>query len=324
MLRATPPYPIFSAAFWSAYWIHMRPYLLFISGVAGLAGMALNWDGEPQADWRILVFVFFFLGYGLGQALTDCFQTDTDKISSPYRPLSQDLVTPWSVGVVSVVGLIFGGMILVWANIWNLPFALLSIFGLATYSFFKRYWFAGPFYNAWIVMLLPLMGFLSLSDARLVDLLHQPVRFYYVLGLSFFAYSNFVLMGYLKDISADRATGYQTFPVVFGWDATVWVGDLFALLSMVFVGLCLADHWVAYALFAAGSLVAVAGQLNAHFSREKTEANAAFPITATVRSFILWHLALLPGHWELSLWFAVLYFIAFELALRRRPEKDQI
>ncbi len=302
----------------------MRPYLLFVSGAAGLAGMALNWVSEPQGDWRILVFAFFFLSYGLGQALTDCFQTDTDKISAPYRPLSQELVTPFSVGVVSVAGLSFVGIILVWANLWNLPFVLLSIFGLATYTLFKRYWFAGPFYNAWIVMLLPVMGFLSLSDANLEDLLHQPAQFYCVLGLSFFAYANFVLMGYLKDISADRATGYRTFPVVFGWDATVWVGDAFALIGMGFLSLILPANWGAYLLFAAGSLVAVAGQLYAHLSREKTEANAAFPITATVRSFILWHLTLLTEHSGAGIWLAFCYYIAFELVLLRRPEKSQI
>lgn len=324
MTTVIPPYPIFSATFWAAYWIHMRPYLLFVSGVAGLAGMVLNWEMEPPVDWRLSVFASFFLAYGLGQALTDCFQTDTDRISAPYRPLSRDLVTPVSVGVVSLAGLGFVGVILVWANLWNLPFALLSVFGLVTYSIFKRHWIAGPFYNAWIFTLLPIMGFLSLSDATLGDLLHQPAQFYYLLGLTFFSYSNFVLMGYLKDISADRATGYQTFPVVFGWDATVWVGDLFALLSMVFVVLCLPEDLGAYMLFAAGSLIAMAGQLFAHLSRKKTESNAAFPITATVRSLILWHLALLPGHWENGIWFALLYYIAFELVLRQRPEKNQI
>lgn len=324
MLEAKRPFAVYSPAFWSAYWIHMRPYLLFISGVAGLAGMAMNWDQEPQADWRMLVFAFFFLGYGLGQALTDCFQTDTDKISAPYRPLSQDLVTPLSVGLVSLVGLILGGIVLIWANVWNLPFAVLSVFGLATYSFFKHYWFAGPFYNAWIVMLLPVMGYLSLSDADLRDLLHQPAEFYYILGLSFFAYANFVLMGYLKDISADRETGYRTFPVVFGWNATVWVGDIFAVLGVLFVSLALPASWGSYLLFVAGCIVAVAGQLYAHLSPDKTEANAAFPITATVRSFVLWHLALLPGQWESGIWFAFLYYIAFEVVLWRRPEKSQI
>jgi 4-hydroxybenzoate polyprenyltransferase len=302
----------------------MRPYLLFVSGAGGLAGAALHWEGELPADRRLLVLVVFFLSYGLGQALTDCFQTDTDKISAPYRPLSQGTVTPLSVALVSVVTLLLGGAILVWANVWNLPFALISIIGLASYSFFKRFWYAGPFYNAWIVMLLPVMGFLSLSDGGPEDLFHQSSLFVYVLGLSFFSYSNFVLMGYLKDVSADRATGYQTLPVVFGWDATVWVGDLFAVLAIILAGLCLRDDSGAYLLFGAGALVAVAGQLHAHFNQERTEASAAFPIACTVRSFILWHLALLPGRWDWGIWFALAYYAAFELVLRRRPERGQI
>ena len=40
----------------------------------------------------ILAFVPFFLGYGFGQAFTDSSQTDTDSISSPYRPVIQGLI----------------------------------------------------------------------------------------------------------------------------------------------------------------------------------------------------------------------------------------
>ena len=83
MIREKSPYPINSSAFWAAYWIHMRPYLLFVSGAAGLAGMAFTWERGPLEDWRILVVAVFFFSYGLGQALTDCFQTDTDKLSAP-------------------------------------------------------------------------------------------------------------------------------------------------------------------------------------------------------------------------------------------------
>ena len=36
------------------------------------------------------------------------------------------------------------------------------------------------------------------------------------MAATFFGYANFVLAGYFKDIEADRATGYRTFPVVFG------------------------------------------------------------------------------------------------------------
>ena len=39
-------FPVYSWRFWQAYLVHMRPYLLFVSGAAGLAGIAAA-PGEP-------------------------------------------------------------------------------------------------------------------------------------------------------------------------------------------------------------------------------------------------------------------------------------
>src|SRR6476646_1096268 len=76
------PYPIHSPFFWKAYVVQMRPYLLFVSGIAGLSGMAMSQSEATPISVLLMAFLPFFLGYGFGQALTDCFQTDTDKISS--------------------------------------------------------------------------------------------------------------------------------------------------------------------------------------------------------------------------------------------------
>ncbi len=52
---------------------------------AGLVGLAA---APPLAFPAFaLAFSAFFVSYGLGQALTDVFQMDTDALSSPYRPL---------------------------------------------------------------------------------------------------------------------------------------------------------------------------------------------------------------------------------------------
>ena len=77
------PYSLMSFGFWKAYWITLRPYLFFISGIAGFYGIANNPDIPVYK--LVLGTIAFFLTYGLGQALTDVFQTDTDSISSPYR-----------------------------------------------------------------------------------------------------------------------------------------------------------------------------------------------------------------------------------------------
>ena len=317
-------YPIFSIGFLRALVIHMRPYLLFVSGVAGLTGMAIvDGDAIPMTEF-LMAFIPFFLGYGFGQALTDCFQVDTDAISSPYRPLVKKEISPKSLGFVSATSLILISISVIYLNYYNIIWGGLSILGLATYTYFKKnYWFTGPFYNAWIVMLLPVMGYMAISGCDLKALLNREMIL--VGTVTFFSYANFVLMGYLKDISADRQTNYKTFPVVFGWDKTVWVGDVFVLASILPAYLIIGyDDLVAGIVFIVASALAIAGQLFAHFTREKVESNAAFPIASTVRSFILWHLAIVLHFQPGWLVFSAFFYVFYELVLYFRPSKAQI
>jgi len=322
-MTKTTTYPILSLKFWPAYWIHMRPYLLFISGVAGWTGMSVS-GVEHSTIFYILLFLTLFFGYGFAQALTDCFQVDTDKISAPYRPLSQEIVTPKDVGIVSMAGLVSIAIILVWCNWYNILFAVLSIFGLATYSYFKRnHWYIGPFYNAWITALLPVMGYMSMDPSLDFNALLKT-EVLVLVGLTFISYTNFVLIGYLKDISADRETGYKTFPVVFGWEASVWIGDIVLLLSLLScIYLVHLSFW-GMVFFVGATVIAIAGQLYAHLTADKTEGNAHFPIAATVRSFILWHLAVLLSFQPEWLIMAVIFYALFEITLYVRPSQSQI
>ena len=150
------PYSLLSFNFWKAYWITLRPYLFFVSGIAGFYGITNNPDIPLYK--LILGTVAFFFTYGLGQALTDVFQTDTDSISSPYRPLVQGLITKKQVFCVSLAGLFSCVVIFTIFNPWMLLPGILSVLGLITYTFFKRRWWGGPFWNAWIVATLTIMG----------------------------------------------------------------------------------------------------------------------------------------------------------------------
>src|SRR4030042_7182477 len=151
---------IWNAQFWSAYWTTMRPYLVFISGAAGLVGLAFI----RELDGLRLALAFFplLLSYGFGQALTDCFQMDTDALSSLYRPLVRGVISRTQVLAVSLVGLAAGVVILALLNPVIIVPGGLAVLGLLTYTIFKRTWWGGPPWNSWIVALLPLMG-------RLVD-----------------------------------------------------------------------------------------------------------------------------------------------------------
>lgn len=323
------PYPFYSLSFWRCYLVHLRPYLMFLSGIAGLAGIALI----PSPSFRELVLIGLplFFAYGVGQALTDAFQTDTDAISSPYRPLVRGEITPRTVIAVSVIGLLAGSALFAFQNPWILAPALLSVVGLATYTPFKRTWWGGPPWNSWIVALLPVMG-------RMADPAFSPAealargggRLSLTVAALFFAYANFVVGGYFKDITADRTTGYQTFQVRFGWRAGAIYSDLVSLLAAGFTLLAL---WPAlsadpFGAFAAGFafLVAVglnlAAQIMLHRTRD--EAQAHRPIAHIVRCFLLYAMALIlvekPAWWPQML----AYYACFEWALAARPEETQI
>lgn len=321
-------YPPFSAGFIKSYVIHMRPYLLFVSGIAGYTGMALSFQ---SLEWVRMLFCLtaFFLGYGFGQALTDCFQIDTDSISSPYRPLVRGIVKKNHVMLLSILGLIAIGIPLILFNIYNLPIFVLSAIGLVTYTFFKKkITMMGPFWNSWIVMLLPLAGYLSYSDEFLLADLMANSSLLVLALMTFASYANFVLIGYLKDITADRETGYMTFPVVYGWAKSMWMGNLNVLVSMVCCGTLVFSqysHSAAITLVLA-SLIAIRGQLYGLLTKDRTEENSAIPVTSTVRSFILWHLAVIFA-FQHSFWVVlsgVLFYGLFEVVIRNRPQKEQI
>jgi len=325
------PVPLFSPAFVKAYWVTMRPYLLFISAAAGMAGFA----GAPARGAAVALgaFFVFFSAYGFSQGVTDSFQTDTDAISSPYRPLIQGIINRTQTLSVSFAGLFAGCAILYVLNPRTLLLGIIAVFGLATYTFFKRRWWGGPFYNAWIVALLPIMGKMAALGAGRgpASAFEDGALWPIVIG-AFFSYANFVLAGYTKDITADRMTGYKTFVVVFGWSPTAIASDVFAALSVLATGWAIAPlvlageafSWKGISLLflAAAAAVLVFAQLELH--RLRDEKLAFKPIVHVVRGFILLRLAeiihLRPG-WIPA---AAVFYVFFEWVLSRRPVKEQV
>jgi 4-hydroxybenzoate polyprenyltransferase len=320
-------YRLLSFGFLKSYITTMRPYLLFVSGAAGMVGLAFI-DSPPH--WRVaLAFVPLFFSYGLGQALTDCFQTDTDAISAPYRPLVRGVISKAQVFPVSLVGLTLVVLILAYLNPWILPLGFLAVIGLLTYTYFKRRWWGGPPWNAWIVAILPMMGRLVDRDYSLSELLrfgdlHTPAFCLSVVAI-FAGYANFVVMGYFKDISADRQTGYQTFPVVFGWRANAVYGDITALvvagLSARVVAL-MGGGFLAWTFLAAAVVLQLHAQVSVHRTRD--EHAVGTPIANGVRALILFCLAIVLALKPGWIGFAGVFYVLFELVLRLRPEHGQV
>jgi 4-hydroxybenzoate polyprenyltransferase len=318
-----PTLPKTSIKFWTNYLVQMRPYLFFVSGVVGFAGMAITDSFELLTLPAILSFIALFFSYGFGQAFTDCYQTDTDRISAPYRPLSKGVVSIYDVKTVSLIGLVAVTITLCVFNFINLFVCIIAVIGTYTYTYVKRnLWFAGPGYNAFILMLIMLLGYLAIADLPLEKLITPTII--KLAALTFVSYSNFVLIGYLKDISADKETGYKTFPVIFGWDKTVWLGDIVLLLSSIIYFSIILDNLMGIIIGIIAVLVGLSGQISAHLAKEKVEKNSSFAIVSTVRCILLWHLGVVISYNSNLIIFASCFYLIFELIMYLRPMKEQI
>jgi 4-hydroxybenzoate polyprenyltransferase len=325
---AIEQYPALSIRFLKAYIITMRPYLLFVSGITGIAGMSFATDMDALK--ATLIFIASFLSYGFGQALTDCFQIDTDSISSPYRPLTQGIVNRNYFLIISCLGLLFCITILTYFNPFNILLGVLSGIGLVTYTYFKRKWWAGPFYNSWIVLVLFIMAYLAGLGRTHLDF-SNPI-FITAIVTVFFGYANFVLTGYFKDIEADRATAYNTLAVIFGRKISSIVSDAFGFIvsTSVFVLIIILafDSFPFQTIIKAlvfiytGISVSIFTQMNLHSVKSDAEAHKA--IAPCVHSYIL----LLSGIAILSKpdWFIYLlmFYILYIITLKLRPARSQI
>ncbi len=321
-------YSLLTLRFWKAYWITLRPYLFFISGIAGFYGIANNPDIPLYK--LILGTAAFFFTYGLGQALTDVFQTDTDAISSPYRPLVRGLITKKQVFCVSLPGLFFCVLIFTVFNPWMLLPGIIGVLGLISYTFFKRRWWGGPFWNAWIVAALALMGKMvhTFELSRIFD-----ANLIFGILSVFFSYAVFVLTGYLKDISADSQTNYQTIPVRFGWKPAVYISLFYSLIAFLFSFLILKNNsifrlvtfpdimiFIIWAIGIGVSILAHAQLLTIHEDEKK----AYVGIEKVVRGFLLIHIAESMAFKPSLLIFGIAYYLLFEIVLFIRPEKSQV
>jgi 4-hydroxybenzoate polyprenyltransferase len=228
--------------------------------------------------------------------------------------------------ITSLAGLSVSGAIIIYFNILNFALAITATLGLATYTYFKRRWWGGPFYNAWIVGVVFVMGVLSQP-------VHVPVRsalFFGTLAAVFLGYANFVLTGYYKDISADAKTGYNTLVVKFGMKFSAYVSDVFALLQLAGYVIAVAllynpENWYPVASIItglAGFIFLAAGQYYIH--RVKSEAEAYKSISPVVHAYILLPASIVClSKPEWSLWITAFY-AGYILTLKLRPERSQI
>ena len=215
-------------------------------------------------------------------------------------------------------------------NPLNLALGVLAGFGLTTYTTFKRKWWAGPFYNSWIVLVLFLMAYFAGKGSISVDF--SNLIFITTSIVVFFGYANFVLTGYFKDIRADRTTAYYTLPVKFGRKTSAIISDVFGSLVAVSAIILITVLAIDSAPFQTvikslvfiytGIGMLILTQICLHSVKSDAEAHIA--ISPCVHSYILLLLGLTAINkpdWFIPL---LMFYFLYIVTLKLRPAKEQI
>jgi 4-hydroxybenzoate polyprenyltransferase len=141
-----------------------------------------------------------------------------------------------------------------------------------------------------------------------------------------------VLLGYFKDVEADRATSYDTLVVHFGRTPSLWVSVLHAAIALgcSIALVCIGTHatlfgWaglVGSALWLGGALALATAHFRIAGTTRDEEAHPA--IVLVVVGYVALHLGeatlLRPVFWIAAL----SVFPLSVLMLARRPEKSQV
>ena len=284
---------------------NLRLELLFVSASCALAGMA--YGSQTNRLYFLVSFLAFFLSYGFGKSLTD-------ELSKPQRN--------FHTIKVNGIGLVACAAVIAIINPWNIIFAGVSILALCGYvALKKKSLLTGPIYLGIVIALLPAMGLLSMGG-QLAETLRPKLIWLYVFTI--FSFGNLLLMSQLKAIQTDRKLGFKTIPAILGWTKAVIVGDFFVVLSIAAAGMMInyADTF-ALLVFIAGSLVGIAGQIAAHITSKRGKNVSTFIISTTLRSFVLWHVAVFIGERSEWLIFACAFYFLFEVSLKLKVNSDE-
>jgi 4-hydroxybenzoate polyprenyltransferase len=141
-----------------------------------------------------------------------------------------------------------------------------------------------------------------------------------------------VLVGYFKDIEADRATGYNTLPVVYGKKWASFVSDILGISAVTFTALAIFYSYnnilsllpllPAIFFLIIGAFNVLSTQLLLRDVKEDSDAHIA--IVPSVKSYVLLLSAIIASQkpeWILHLF---IFYLGFLIVLKFRPSKNQI
>lgn len=190
----------------------MRPYLFFITGIAGWLGILFA-NTTASILRQIVVLSILFISWGINQITNDLLGVKEDKINAPHRPIASGELNQKYVLSVTFFLFLLGAVITFFLN----PYALIIYFAGYIFNIVYEYLKGIPLLgNIWfgiLIAVVPFYGALAVSKGNLMSVLYNKDLIYIALFIALIS-STMTFFTYFKDYSGDKQAKKKTLVVL--------------------------------------------------------------------------------------------------------------
>lgn len=187
-----------------------RPYTMFHSGLAAIAGVEIASRGQAVV-WRVVLAALVTIcGWEAGLYAGDYYDREIDARSKPDRAIPSGRVSPREAFATMVALIVVGYICALALGLANLGLAVLTtVLGIAYSKTFKDMAILGNFDRGVLGVCAVVFGALAGGSVAQWSVL-------LLAALVFFHDSATNLVGAIRDVEGDGAAGCRTAPVVYG------------------------------------------------------------------------------------------------------------
>ncbi len=210
-----------------------RIYTIIWCGLVSLTGSCISHEGFPPLIIAFFVTITPMMGWAAALYLSDFLDRKLDAIEKPHRPIPSGRISPKEAIIVGGIFVITGLIISYILGIYN--FILVFIVAILVYSYTKISKSKGLMGNLNRGVVIVAAYFYGVFSANIhIELL--PV-YIWILPLVFlFHDTNSNLVGAIRDMKGDKKGGYQTIPVKYGLEKSVYIS---LILTFIWHGILL-------------------------------------------------------------------------------------
>lgn len=200
-------YKLFSKQIIFAYIKSMRPYLFFISGMAGLLGMVFS-NATSSVGRTFSVLSILFVGWGVNQVINDLLGLKEDRINAPHRPLVTGELPIKAAVTFSLFFFVVGAIVTYFINPQALILYLLVFVLNIVYEYSKKVPLLGNIVFGFLLAPCVYYGAMCINSRGLEILLDKKL---FLIAVAIILI-NFTVafFTYFKDFQGDKITGKKT------------------------------------------------------------------------------------------------------------------